>query len=266
MRERLVNAYDPPPAGLPDSARYLEAMTYRASREAKALRLKRWYLGLTILGLGWGGLMTWDNLRVAGQLVDIARTKPVYRVEQALDGHQSLLLLDTTLSVSKGARINAVSWFIRWQRQIGTDPVVLAKDRAAARARLTAGAEKKWDALVAADLDPAAGWSRDVADIRVQEREADPKTGASSFYVVWTETVYRRFKPESRALMSAAVVTVDGVPREGALDGVSVAGFSQPSGTPLALEPRDGAKTSAAHPTAPLSTPTIPTPPTEPQP
>ncbi len=175
MRERIVNAYDPPPAGVPDSARYLDAMTYRASREAKALRLKRWYLGLTILGLGWGGLMTWDNLRVAGQLVEIARTKPVYRVEQALDGHQSLLLLDTTLSVTKGARINAVSWFIRWQRQIGTDPVMLAKDRAAARARLTGGAEHKWDALLAADLDPDEGWSRDVADIRVQEREADPE-------------------------------------------------------------------------------------------
>ncbi|SMF35436.1 hypothetical protein SAMN02982917_1798 [Azospirillum oryzae] len=266
MRERIVNAYDPPPAGVPDSARYLEAMTYRASREAKALRLKRWYLGLTILSLGWGGLMTWDNLRVAGQLVEIARTKPVYRVEQALDGHQSLLLLDSTLSVSKGARINAVSWFIRWQRQIGTDPVMLARDRAAARARLTAGAEKKWDALVAADLDPAEGWSRDVADIRVQEREADPKTGASSFYVVWTETVYRRFKPESRALMSAAVVTMDGAPRDGALDGVSISGFSQPSGTPLALEPRDAAKAARSDPAAAPSTPTIPPLPSPPTP
>lgn len=266
MRERIVNAYDPPPAGVPDSARYLEAMTYRASREAKALRLKRWYLGLTILSLGWGGLMTWDNLRVAGQLAEIARTKPVYRVEQALDGHQALFLLDATLSVSKGARINAVSWFVRWQRQIGTDPVMLAKDRAAARARLTAGAEKKWDALVAADLDPAEGWSRDVADVRVQEREADPKTGASSFYVVWTETVYRRFKPESRALMSAAVVTVDGVPRDGALDGVSISGFSQPSGTLLALEPRDAAKAARSDPAAAPSTPAIPPLPSPPTP
>ncbi|WP_246338062.1 hypothetical protein [Azospirillum oleiclasticum] len=247
---RTVNAYDPPPAAVPDSARYLAAMTYRASREAKALRLKRWYLGLTVLSLAWAGVMTWDNLRIAGKLVEIARHKPVYRVEQALDGHQRLLLLDDTVSVTKGARVNAVHWFVRWQRQLGTDPVVLARDRAAARARLIAGAEHKWDALIAADLDPAEGWTRDVAGIRVQEREADPMTGAAAFTVVWTETVYRHFKPEGRSLMSAGVVTVDGQPRDGALDGVSISGFSQPDGTPLAL---DGPK-----PRAPVQPPPAP--------
>ncbi|AWK86001.1 hypothetical protein [Azospirillum thermophilum] len=242
MKERVVNVYDPPPAAVPDSAKYLAAMTYRASREAKALRLKRWYFGLTVLGLSWGTLMTWDNLRIAGKLVEIARYKPVYRVEQAMDGHQRLVLLDNTLTVSKGARINAVQWFVRWQRQIGTDPVVLARDRAAARARLVGGAERKWDSLLAADLNPAEGWTRDVADVRVQERETDPKTSATAFYVVWTETVYRDFKPRSKTLMSAAVVTVDGPSRDGALDGVSISGFSEPSGTPLKTEPKDSSK------------------------
>ena len=245
MKERVVNVYDPPPAAVPDSAKYLAAMTYRASREAKALRLKRWTFALAVLGLSWGSLMTWDNLRIAGQLVEIARYKPVYRVEQAMDGHQRLVLLDNTITVSKGARINAVQWFVRWQRQIGTDPVMLAKDRTAARARLTGGGERKWDALLAADLAPAEGWTRDVADIRVQEREADPKTGTSAFYVVWTETVYRDFKPRAKAMMSAAVVTVDGPSRDGALDGVSISGFSEPSGTPLKAEAKEPAK---AHP------------------
>ncbi|WP_255542801.1 hypothetical protein [Azospirillum sp. INR13] len=155
MKERVVNVYDLPPAAVPDSAKYLAAMTYRASREAKALRLKRWTFALAVLGLSWGSLMTWDNLRIAGKLVEIARYKPIYRVEQAMDGHQRLVLLDNTLTVTKGARINAVQWFVRWQRQIGTDPVMLAKDRAAARARLTGGAERKWDALLAVDLAPA---------------------------------------------------------------------------------------------------------------
>ena len=242
MKERVVNVYDPPPAAVPDSARYLAAMTYRASREAKALRLKRWYFGLVVLSLSWGTLMTWDNLRIAGQLVEIAKYKPVYRVEQEMDGHQRLVLLDNTLTVSKGARLNAVTWFVRWQRQIGTDPVLLAKDRAAARARLTGGAERKWDALIAADLNPAEGWTCDVADVRVQEREADSKTGLSAFTVVWTETVYRDFKPRSKTLMSAAVVTVDGPSRDGALDGVSVSGFSEPSGTPLKTEAKESPK------------------------
>ncbi|PWC38047.1 hypothetical protein [Azospirillum sp. TSO22-1] len=245
MKERVVNVYDPPVAAVPDSAKYLAAMTYRASREAKALRLKRWTFALAALGLSWGSLMTWDNLRIAGQLMEIARYKPVYRVEQAMDGHQCLVLLDNTITVTKGARINAVQWFVRWQRQIGTDPVMLARDRAAARARLTGGAERKWDALLAADLAPAEGWTRDVADIRVQEREADPKTGTSAFYVVWTETVYRDFKPRSKTLMSAAVVTVDGPSRDGALDGVSISGFSEPSGTPLKAEAKEPLK---AHP------------------
>ncbi|WP_114859731.1 hypothetical protein [Azospirillum brasilense] len=245
MKERVVNVYDPPPAAVPDSAKYLAAMTYRASREAKALRLKRWTFALAVLGLSWGSLMTWDNLRIAGKLVEIARYKPVYRVEQEMDGHQRLVLLDNTITVTKGARINAVQWFVRWQRQIGTDPVMLAKDRAAARARLTGGAERKWDALLASDLAPGEGWTRDVADIRVQEREADPKTGTSAFYVVWTETVYRDFKPRAKTLMSAAVVTVDGPSRDGALDGVSISGFSEPSGTPLKAETKEPAK---AHP------------------
>ncbi|HEY0832914.1 MAG TPA: hypothetical protein VGE72_03300 [Azospirillum sp.] len=248
MKERVVNTYDPPPAAVPDSTKYLAAMTYRASREAKALRLKRWYFGLTVLGLSWGTLMTWDNLRIASKLVEIARYKPVYRVEQGMDGHQRLVLLDNTLTVSKGARINAVTWFVLWQRRIGTDPVVLARDRAAARARLIGGAERKWDALMASDLDPAGGWTRDVADIRVQEREADPRTGATAFTVVWTETVYRDFKPRSRALMSAAVVTVDGPSRDGALDGVSVSGFSEPSGTPLTPDPKEPPKPAQPSP------------------
>jgi type IV secretory pathway TrbF-like protein len=242
MKERVVNVYDPPPAAVPDSAKYLAAMTYRASREAKALRLKRWTFALAVLGLSWGTLMTWDNLRIAGKLVEIAQYKPVYRVEQAMDGHQRLVLLDNTLTVSRGARINAVMWFVRWQRQIGTDPVVLAKDRAAARARLIGGAERKWDALMAGDLNPAEGWTRDVSDVRVQERESDPKTGMSAFYVVWTETVYRDFKPRSKTLMSAAVVTVDGPSRDGALDGVSISGFSEPSGTPLKTEMKEPPK------------------------
>ncbi|MBF5093760.1 hypothetical protein F1643_03875 [Azospirillum sp. INR13] len=251
MKERVVNVYDPPPAAVPDSAKYLAAMTYRASREAKALRLKRWTFALAVLGLSWGSLMTWDNLRIAGLLVEIAKYKPVYRVEQAMDGHQRLVLLDNTITVTKGARINAVQWFVRWQRQIGTDPVMLAKDRAAARARLIGDAERKWDALLAADLAPAEGWTRDVADIRVQEREADSKTGTSTFYVVWTETVYRDFKPRSKMLMSAAVVTVDGPSRDGALDGVSISGFSEPSGTPLKAEAKEPAK---AHPIPPSET------------
>lgn len=242
MTERTVTTYDPPPPAVPDSAKYLAAMTYRASREARALRLKRWYLGLVVLSLSWGTLMTWDNLRIASQLVEIAKYKPVYRVEQDMDGHQRLVLLDNTLTVSKGARLNAVQWFVRWQRQIGIDPVILAKDRAAARARLIGGAERKWDALMAADLNPAEGWTRDVADVRVQEREADPKTGLSAFTVVWTETVYRDFKPRSKTLMSAAVVTMDGPSRDGALDGVSVSGFSEPSGTPLKIEPKEPPK------------------------
>ncbi|MGY0782577.1 hypothetical protein ACW7BC_32310 [Azospirillum argentinense] len=246
MKEHVVNVYDPAAAAVPDSAKYLAAMTYRASREAKALRLKRWTFALAVLGLSWGSLMTWDNLRIAGKLVEIARYKPVYRVEQAMDGHQRLVLLDNTITVTKGARINAVQWFVRWQRQIGTDPVMLARDRAAARARLTGGAERKWDVLLAADLDPAEGWTRDVADVRVQEREADPKTGATAFYVVWTETVYRDFKPRAKALMSAAVVTVDGSSRDGALDGVSISGFSEPSGTPLKAETKEPAKADPA--------------------
>jgi hypothetical protein len=258
MKERVVNVFDPPSAAVPDSARYLAAMTYRASREAKALRVQRWTFALAVLGLSWGGLMTWDNLRIAGRLVEIAQYKPVYRVEQAIDGHQRLVLLDNTLTVSKGARLNAVTWFVRWQRQIGTDPVMLARDRAAARARLVGGAERKWDALVAADLNPAEGWTRDIADVRVQEREADAKTGLSAFTVVWTETVYRDFKPRAKALMSAAVVTVDGPSRDGALDGVSVSGFSEPSGTPLATEARELSKAQPA--------PFVPTEPTEPRP
>ena len=250
MKERVVNVYDPPPAAVPDSAKYLAAMTYRASREAKALRLKRWTFALAALGLSWGSLMTWDNLRIVGKLVEIAKYKPVYRVEQEMDGHQRLVLLDNTITVTKGARVNAVQWFVRWQRQIGTDPVMLARDRAAARARLTGGVERKWDALLAADLAPAEGWTRDVADVRVQEREADPKTGTSAFYVVWTETVYRDFKPRAKTLMSAAVVTVDGPSREGALDGVSISGFSEPSGTPLKAETKE----PKAHPIPPSET------------
>lgn len=236
MDERTVHTYDPPASGLPDTARYTAAMTFRASREAKALRLRRWYAGLTVASLTWGGLMTWDNQRLAAKLVEVARHKPVYRVDQDLAGHQQLVLLDDVLTVTKGARLNAVHWFLRWTRQIGTDPVAMAKDRAAARARLVAGAERKWDALLAADLDPAAGWSRDVTGVRIEEQQADPTTQLSAFHVVWTETVYKAFRPERRELMSAAVVTLDGPSREGALDGVSISGFSEPSATPLALE------------------------------
>lgn len=234
MSERTVQAYDPPAAAVPDTARYTAAMTFRASREAKALRLKRWYLGLTLLSLAWGGLMTWDNQRLAAKLVEVARTKPVYRIDQDLAGHQQLVLLDDVLTVSKGVRLNAVHWFVRWTRQIGTDPVAMAKDRAAARARLTAGAERKWDALVGADLDPTLGWTRDVTELRIEERERDEARQLSAFEAVWIETVYRDFKPQARHLMSAAVVTLDGPSRDGALDGVAISGFSEPSATPLA--------------------------------
>ncbi|HET8729068.1 MAG TPA: hypothetical protein VFO41_16320, partial [Alphaproteobacteria bacterium] len=180
--------------------------------------------------------MTWDNQRLAAKLVEVARVKPVYRVEQLPSGHQRLVLLDDVLSVTKGARLNAVHWFIRWTRQIGTDPVARAKGRAAARARLVDGAARKWDALIADDLDPADGWTRDVTEIRIEEREHDPDTGLSSFHAVWIETVYRHFRPHSRQLMSAAVVTLDGPSRDGALDGVSISGFSAPGATPLRFE------------------------------
>ena len=249
MLERTVRAYDPPAAAVPDTARYLAAMTFRAGREAKALRLQRWSSFLAVLALAWGALMTWDNQRMAGKLVEVARTKPVYRVEQDLAGHQSLVLLDDTLTVTKGARLNAVHWFVRWTRQIGTDPIAMAKDRAAARARLVADAARKWDALLAADLDPAEGWTRDVTELRIEEREHDPEAGLSAFHVVWTETVYRDFKPQTRSLMSAAVVTLDGPSRDGALDGVAVSGFSEPSATPLAMGGPAGIA-AAARPTA----------------
>ncbi|WP_247878407.1 hypothetical protein [Azospirillum sp. TSO22-1] len=42
--------------------------------------------------------------------------------------------------------------------------------------------------------------------------------------------------------MSAAVVTVDGPSRDGALDGVSISGFSEPSGTPLKAETKEPVK------------------------
>lgn len=228
-----VRVNDPPAAAVPDTARYTAAMTYRASREAKALRLKRWYLAVALLGFGWGLVMTWDNQRLAGKLADLARHPPVHKVEQALDGHQRLVLLDDTLTVTKGMRLNAVHWFVRWQRQIGTDPVLLARDRTAARARLTAAATAKFDTLMRDDPNPADGWTRDVTELRIEEREHDPATGTAAFHAVWTETLYRHFRRQSRRLMSAAVVTLDGPPREGALDGVSIAGFSEPAATPL---------------------------------
>ena len=245
MTEKIVNAYDPPGAAVPDTSRYTAAMTFRASREAKALRLRRWYAGLTVTSLLWAGLMTWDEERLAGRLVEVARTKPVYAVQQDLAGHQSLVLLDDTLDVTKGARLNAVRWFVVWTREIGTDPVAMARDRAAARARLVPGVEHKLDALFASDLKAAAGWSRDVTGIRIEERDRDEGTHLSAFEAVWVETLYKGFKPQSRSLMSAAVVTRDGPSREGALDGVAISGFSEPSATPMPLEPP-----TASHPMA----------------
>lgn len=235
MTDRTVRSFDPPASAVPDTARYTAAMTFRASREAKALALRRWYLGAVLLSLGWGAVVTWDNLRMAGMLAEVARHKPVYRVDQGLDGHQRLVLIDDRLSVTKGMRLNAVHWFVTWLRRIGTDPVALARDRAAGRARLVGGAGAKWDALVAADPDPAEGWTRDVAELRIEEGSVDPGTSATTFHVVWIETAYRDFRPVSRHLMSASVVTVDGPSRDGALDGVGIAGFTAPSGTPLPL-------------------------------
>jgi hypothetical protein len=235
MTERTVRSYDPPAAAIPDTARYTAAMTYRASREAKALAVRRWYLGAVVLSLAWGALMTWDNVRLAGTLAELARHKPVYRIDQALDGHQRLMLVDDRLTVTKGMRVNAVHWFVTWLRRIGTDPVTLARDRAAGRARLEGAAAAKWDALVEADLDPAEGWSRDVAELRIEEGASDPAAGTATFHVAWTETVYRHFRPVARHLMSASVLTLDGPPRDGALDGVGIAGFTAPSGTPLPL-------------------------------
>ena len=237
MTEKIVNVYDPPDAAVPDTGKYTAAMTFRASREAKALRLRRWYAGLTALSLAWAGLLTWDEERLAGRLVEVARTKPVYALQQDLAGHQSLVLLDDTLDVTKGARLNAVRWFVVWTRELGTDPVAMARDRAAARARLVSGVERKLDALLASDLKAAAGWSRDVTGIRIEERDRDERAHLSAFEAVWVETLYKDFKPQNRSLMSAAVVTRDGPSREGALDGVAIAGFSAPSATPMPLEP-----------------------------
>ncbi|MFC7333883.1 hypothetical protein [Rhodocista pekingensis] len=256
MTTRPVHRYDPPAAAIPDSSKYLAAMTYRASREAKALRVQRWWAALVVISLAWGGVMTWDNRRLTAQLVEVARHKPVYRLDELASGHQRLVLLDDTLTVTKGTRLNAVAWFVRWTRAIGTDPVALARDRAAARARLTDGAERKWDGLLAADLDPGEGWTRDVADLALEEREHDPATGLSSFHVVWAETVYRDFKPVERSLMAAAVVTRDGMSRDGALDGVSITGFSEPAATALPLPVTRRAPSLGAGP--PVATPTDP--------
>lgn len=130
----------------------------------------------------------------------------------------------------------AKSWrYIRFRFELYSCIARRSLDRAAARARLVGGAERKWDALLAGDLDPAEGWTRDVADLVLEEREHDPETGLSSFHAVWTETLFKDFRPVRRSLMSAAVVTLDGPPREGALDGVNVSGFSEPAATPLPL-------------------------------
>lgn len=227
MKSELLRAFDPPAAAEPPSSRYTAAMAARASREQALLRGFRLCLGSTLAVGAWAALMTWDNLQMSRTHARIAETKPVYVLERRPDGHQSLILLDNSLDVAKGTRLEAVGWFVRWTRTIGLDPVVQERDRAAALARIRdRRTAEKWQAAVAADPPTGSGWTREVELLDLVEQAHDPERRASTFLVRWRERSYRDFRLQAETERLGSVVTFDEAARPGALDGVTVAAFS----------------------------------------
>ena len=227
FKSRTVQAFDPPAAAVPPSSRYGTAMAARASREQAMLRAMRLYYGAAIAFGAWAALMTWDNLQMSRNHARIAETKPVHVLERTADGHQRLVLVDNLLTAGKGARIEAVSWFVRWSRTIGVDPVIHQRDRLAALSRLNnLDAQRKWQDLAETDLKREDGWTREVEILDVVEQDYDPGRRAATFLVRWKERAYRQFRLDREVERLGTVVTFDQPPREGALDGVNVAAFS----------------------------------------
>ncbi len=223
----VPRASDPPPAAEPPSSRYTAAMAARSSREAGMLRAMRLCQAAALAMGAWAALMTWDNLQMSRNHARIAEHKPVYVLEKNPDGHQSLVLLDNTVDVAKGARVAAVGWFVRWTRAVGIDPVTTKRDRDAALARVNNRAvQEKWAAEVALAPKAAEGWTREVEVGDVVEQAFDPARKATTFLVRWKERTYRDYRLQHEAEMLGTVVTFDQAPRAGALDGVNVAAYS----------------------------------------
>jgi hypothetical protein len=241
----VVKVGDPHPEAVPAMARYTKAAEASANRERAALKLKGRWQFLGFAGMAWGALMTWDNRVMVDKMEAIARHKAAMVVERTADGHQYERPLDVVGDVSMGTRMQDALYFVTWFREVGTNPVQTDRNRAAARARLAGGAERKWDALVGRHCREEDGCVADVTDVVVEPGEHDPDTRQTALTVTWIETIYdKAFEARSRTAMAMGVVTRDGEPRKGVLDGVSVVGFTEPRALqalpPPAAEPRGG--------------------------
>lgn len=223
----ILHAFDPPAAAEASSNRYTAALAARANRERGMVRAMQLCVASAAAMGGWAALMTWDNLQMSRNHARIAETKPVYVLEIRPDGHQSLVLLDNTITVAKGARIEAVEWFIRWTRSIGIDPVILRRDRDAALARINnRQTREKWAEAIALEPKLQDGWTREVTITDVVEQAHDPDRKHTTFLVRWRERAYKDFRLQSETEMLGSVITFDQSPRPGALDGVNIAAFS----------------------------------------
>lgn len=237
MPKRLPIAYDASDAAQPESSKYTKAMLKRAMKTTYLQRVGYKSMVLNAVCLLITGITLWDNRNMAADLIEIAKTRPVHLVEPGEDGHYRVTMINGTISVSQGARLNAAEWFGTWMRRITRDPVAMKQDQIAGRARLVNESWNKWDALIKADLKVSEGYTRDVTEMRSTEASFDPKTRIGTTTLVWRELTWKKGgKPTPDKLadrvMTMQVVTRDDGPREGAWDGVNIVDFTAPLAIP----------------------------------
>src|SRR3954468_3988867 len=143
-----LNVYtqDPPPAAVPDSARYEKAVMLRYDAYLAALSLKKAYRNAAFVCLIPLAVMLIDDVQVRHDLKDIAKYKASYIVERGFDGHQRTVAMTEIVGRPEAARRQDVQWFATWLSRVAIDPQDrgMARDRMAARNRLVGGMEVKW--------------------------------------------------------------------------------------------------------------------------
>jgi hypothetical protein len=220
-------------APVPDSSLYTHAMVLRRSREQRAIRNSRLAMGFGFACFSWAALVTIADWHMGQRYLELANQRQVYMLDRRPDGHQEVMALDNTASVSRGARWEAAKTWVAFSRRIPADEIVLGRDRTAAKARIYEPTKEKWVEMLKSDLNPHEGWTRDVINMSVMEGAYDEKNRMTSLVVTWTEKTFKDFKPMSQPMMMTQTIVMQDVnPRAGAWDGIEILDFSLPTEAP----------------------------------
>jgi hypothetical protein len=220
-------------AAVPDSSIYTHTMVLRKCREQRAIRNARLAMIFGFSCFSWAALVTIADWDMGQRYLQLANQRQVYVLERHPDGHQEVMALDNTASVSRGARWEAAKVWVAFSRRIPADEIVRGRDRVAAKARLYEPTKAKWDDMIKADLNPHEGWTRDVITMSVMEGRYDEKNKVTSLVVTWTEKTFKDFKPMGQPMLMAQTIVMQDVnPRAGAWDGIEILDFSLPTPAP----------------------------------